>query len=80
MQTKLTLRLDESLIEQAKAYSRETGMSLSRIVANYFALLAINPADELPGITPNVRKLKGALKGANADRSDYREHLESKYL
>ncbi len=78
MQTKLTLRLDDSLIQQAKAYSRATGKSLSRIVADYFALLAVTPADELPEITPTVRKLRGALKGADADRSDYREYLEKK--
>ena len=78
MKRKLTLRLDDSLIEQAKEYSRKTGLSLSQIVADYFARLVTNPSDELPCITPNVRKLRGALKGADADRSLYREHLARK--
>ena len=38
MQTKLTLRLDEELIGVAKAFARSSGKSVSRIVADYFAL------------------------------------------
>jgi len=36
MQTRLTLRMDEELIRFAKKYSKETGQSISSIVANYF--------------------------------------------
>ncbi len=36
MQTKLTLRMDEELIRKAKRFSRKTGRSLSRIVADFF--------------------------------------------
>jgi predicted HicB family RNase H-like nuclease len=39
MQTKLTLRLDDRLIEQAKAYAQEKGRSLSQVVADYFRIL-----------------------------------------
>ena len=33
MQSKLTLRMDEELIEQAKRYAKEQGKSLSQVVA-----------------------------------------------
>lgn len=40
MNTKLTLRMDESLIAAAKDYAAAHGSSLSQMVANYFAALA----------------------------------------
>jgi predicted HicB family RNase H-like nuclease len=40
MRTKLTLRLEDKLIEQAKSYATHAGISASQIVAEYFQLLA----------------------------------------
>lgn len=40
MNTKLTLRMDESLIASAKIYAAAHGSSVSQIVANYFAALS----------------------------------------
>ncbi|MBE0418315.1 MAG: hypothetical protein IBX63_11175 [Coriobacteriia bacterium] len=40
MGTKLTLRLDEDLIRRAKRHSARSGKSVSRLVADYFALIA----------------------------------------
>ena len=37
MRTKLTLRLDDRLVKDAKLYARRTGKSLSRMVAEYFS-------------------------------------------
>ena len=37
MNTKLTLRMDENLIAQAKAYAAQEGRSLSDLVGTYFA-------------------------------------------
>ena len=50
-----------------------------QLVADYFALIE---ADEpIPGteLTPRVRALIGALKGATVTEDDYRCHLEEKY-
>lgn len=80
MHAKLTLRLDEELIQLAKSYSRKTGKSLSQIVADYFALLTSSSSDETPELPPMVRSLKGSLRGAEVDEEDYRRHLEEKYL
>jgi hypothetical protein len=80
MNTKLTLRMDEDLIRRAKAYADESGKTLSGLVAGYFALLTSEsrPAVERE-ITPRVRGLLGALKGADIDEEDYKRHLLEKY-
>jgi len=80
MNTKLTLRLDEALIRRAKAYSEDTGKSLSRIVADYFDLLTAEPEPGQLATTPIVDALRGSLKGTDASQADYRRHLEEKYL
>ncbi len=80
MQTKLTLRLDEELIRQAKEYAERRGKSVSRIVADYFALLNRASAMEGAGETPVVQSLRGVLRGSSVDEADYRDHLEEKYL
>ncbi len=80
MQTKLTLRLEEELIERAKAYSKRTGKSVSRLVADYFAALdpvAALTNDRLP---PKTRSLLGALADTSLDEEDYHDHLASKYV
>jgi hypothetical protein len=79
MNTKLTLRLDERLIGKAKRFSDRSGKSVSQLVADYFALIE---ADEpIPGteLTPRVRAMIGALKGATLSEEDYRRHLEEKF-
>ncbi len=81
MTSKLTLRLDAELIRQAKAHSRRTGRSVSRMVADYFAALdETPPPDEDEELPPVVRSLKGILRGAELDGESYRRHLEERYL
>lgn len=77
MNTKLTLRMDEALIERAKAHSERSGRSLSRLVSDFFS--AIDAPAEPVGITPRVRSLIGALSQAHVDEDDYRRHLEEKH-
>ena len=79
MQTKLTLRLDEKLIREAKVYAAEAEVSLSQLVANYFRLLMSGrPAARKTG-APVTRSLRGVLKGAQVDEQAYLRHLEEKY-
>ena len=83
MQAKLTLRLDEELIAQAKAQAQRNGKSLSQLVADYF--IQLNPATAArqpqPALPPIVASLKGSLKMASTplDEADYRAYLESKH-
>ena len=80
MQTKLTLRLDDALINRAKAYARKSGKSVSQLVAGYFSMLDNKPEKELSELTPIVRSLKGSLKGAKIGKKDYQKYLEEKHL
>lgn len=79
MQTKLTLRLEERLIRRAKSYARQSGKSLSELVADLFSRLAAPDAPPERELTPAVRKLAGALAGRPLAREDYRAHLEKKH-
>ena len=79
MNTKLTLRLDDELIREAKEYSQETGKSVSRLVEDYFALIAARRTRREPKLSPRVCALAGARKGAKATEDDYRRYLEQKY-
>jgi hypothetical protein len=80
MQTKLTLRLEETLIQQAKSYAKHRGKSLSQIVADYFALLVSDEEHAGQELAPLTRSLRGALRGSGIDTQDYHKHLEEKYL
>lgn len=79
MTTKLTLRIDEKLIERAKSHAQRTGKSVSRMVEDYFELLPRHEEPEEESLTPIVRSLLGVLKNADIDEEDYRRHLEEKY-
>ncbi len=80
MITKLTLRMDENLIESAKEYSAQTGKSVSRIVADLFEIIKNEKIKKEVTLTPTIRSLKGILKGKQLDEKDYKKYLEEKYL
>jgi hypothetical protein len=80
MLTKLTLRMDDNLIESAKEYSAQTGKSVSRIVADLFEIIKNDRLNKEDSLTPTVKSLKGILKGKQLDEKDYKKYLEEKYL
>jgi hypothetical protein len=82
MNTKLTLRLDENLIQSAKLYSAKTGQSISRIVSNYFSLIDVMLSEKPQTVSKITSSLKGCLKNESgvAEEIDYKKYLESKYL
>lgn len=79
--TKLTLRLEESLIEEAKQFARASGKSLSLVVAEYFRALTrpTVPAIDQDIPTPITDRLVGRLKDSGLTIEDYRQHLVEKY-
>ena len=80
MARELTLKLDENLIGRAKRFSKQTGIPISKLVADYFAMLDVDISKEATEITPLVRSLKGSLRGSDVSVRDYLQHIEEKYL
>jgi hypothetical protein len=78
MQTKLTLRLEEELIQQAKEYAKQQNKSLSQIVGDYFRMLSRQT--ESSPLPPITQSLTGILKGHRIDKDDYKHYLRGKYL
>jgi hypothetical protein len=72
--------MDAEIIQKAKAYARERGKSLSKLVEDYFAALVAKEtkreADDTPPLTA---ALWGLLEGADVDVQDYYDYLEEKY-
>ena len=80
MQTKLTLRLEDQLIEQAKLYAAQAGKSVSQVVADYFKMLTSEKTKNISPLTPITRSLRGLLRESKLDEKDYKKYLEEKHL
>jgi uncharacterized protein DUF6364 len=80
MQTKLTLRLEDQLIEQAKSYAAQAGKSVSQIVSDYFKLLTSQRTKVNSPSTPVTQSLRGLLRESELDETDYKKYLEEKHL
>ncbi len=78
MQTKLTLRLENALIQQAKRYAKQHDKSLSQVVSDYFQILTRK--DKIAKTPPITRSLIGILESRHIEEDDYKKHLEEKYL
>ena len=81
MDTKLTLKLDQEIIEKAKHYASEKKISLSRIIENYLNSLTSDKTNNEIQISPFVKSLSSGIKipadyDYKKDRADY---LEQKY-
>ncbi len=82
MDTKLTLKLDREVIEQAKLYARRTEQSVSKIVENYFRFIVVEDREkEEFDISPTVRQISGILPPLDNQclRNEYTAYLEKKY-
>ena len=81
MQTKLTLRLEGSLIEQAKQWAKESNVSLSQIVAQLFAQLPPKNTDISPWMQNLLRLSEGTSHITDLEiKEDYARFLEEKHL
>ena len=79
MDTKLTLKLNGDVIEQAKAYAKKKNTSLSKLIESYLGLL-IAP-NEKQEVTPLVKSLSGVLDLPEDfdNKTNYRKHIVDKY-
>jgi hypothetical protein len=80
MQTKLTLRLEDQLIEQAKEYAAQAGKSVSQIVSDYFKLLTAKTHTANAASAPITQSLRGLLRESSLDEKDYKKYLEERHL
>jgi len=80
MDTKLTLKLDKSVIDQAKHYAKSHNMSLSRLIESYLATVTEHEKKEFE-ITPLVESLSGVVKLPEDfnPKDDYINFLNEKY-
>jgi hypothetical protein len=82
MNTKLTLTIEQTIIEQAKKYANGTGRSLSDIVENYLKALTREDDVESIALTPIVKSLKGSFKTPESSdcKKELAKRLTEKYL
>ena len=82
MDTKLTLRLNDSVIERAKIYARNHKISLSKMIESYLdSITTQKEKEEKITITPLVESLSGVIDlPSDFDyKKEYRDYLEEKY-
>jgi hypothetical protein len=82
METKLTLRLNDSVIERAKMYARSHKVSLSKMIESYLdSITKQNEVEKRISITPLVESLSGVIElPTEYDyKKEYRDYLEEKY-
>jgi len=77
MNTKLTLRMDDVLVQQAKIQAARRGKSVSQMFGEFVASLGKSkPSTHLPPVTDS---LLGVMKGHRVSEKDYKQHLREKY-
>jgi hypothetical protein len=82
MDTKLTLRLNDNVIERAKIYARNHKTSLSKMVESYLDSITKQKGEEKKTlITPLVESLSGVIDlPAEFDyKKEYLGYLAEKY-
>lgn len=79
--SKLTLSVEESVVERAKRFAERRGTSVSALVERYLAELtrARPRKDSELASAPITARLSGLLRGRKVDKRDYRRHLEEKF-
>ena len=80
MTTKLTLTVDEDVIQAAKKYAVKKGTSVSKLVENYLKVTTKNTTYDGAKISPVVKKMLGAAKLSKGSYKDIlTRELRKKY-
>ena len=82
MNTKLTLTIEQEIIERAKQYAKEKNRSLSDIIENYLKILTSKKSQEEIKLSPTIEALKGSFKMPKdmSYKDELRNRVEKKYL
>ena len=80
MNTKLTIRLNDVVIEQAKIFAKNNSISLSKIIETYLDLLTKQKSIDIE-ITPLVESLSGVVQLPDDYdyKKEYTDYLIEKY-
>jgi hypothetical protein len=78
MNTKLTLNLDKTVIDKAKAYAKNHSVSLSKLVENYLHSLTYE-SKKNSSVSPLVESLTGIIPRDYNEKEDYRSYIDKKY-
>ncbi len=82
MNSKLTLTIEETLIDKAKIYARQKGRSLSDIIESYLQVITADDKLKPVDVSPTVKSLRGSFK--LPEGFDYKKELTAilteKYL
>jgi hypothetical protein len=81
MDNKLTLKLDNQVIERAKIYAQKKNTSLSKLIEAYLKFLTSSSSADTNEVTPLVKSLSGVIKSSNLSdiKESYKKHLTKKY-
>lgn len=78
MDTKLTLNIDKSVIDEAKLYAKSQKISLSKLVETYLSSLTKESKNQ-DDVSPIVQSLTGIIPDSYDETSDYRSYITKKY-
>jgi len=83
MDSKLTLKLDENVIERAKKYAASKKLSLSRLIESYLDALTNEDIHDLE-ISPFVKSIANGKQLPSEEdkdklKDDYIDYLDRKY-
>lgn len=82
MASKLTLNINEELLEEIKQLAAQRNKSLNELVAEYFRVL-IELKKKNRNFTPVLSEIAGILKTDKSSKElidEYKSHLLKKYL
>ena len=81
MNAKLTLKLNEAVIEKAKEYARKNKKSLSELVENFFKTITAESEQGQTSYSPITEELSGVLNVAELQdyQDQYADYLIKKY-
>ena len=79
MNTKLTLNINQDIIEEAKSYAKNNSVSLSKLIENYLQSLTKKNAEK-PKVSALVESLTGVISLESDDyKKEYSDYLSKKY-
>jgi len=76
---KLTLSVDDVVVERAKDYAAQQGTSVSQLVERYLDAVSRPSVPSKRDLPPQLLRIRAALTGVKFDREEYVDYLEKKY-